>query len=107
MTAAEFSTLTESEAYKTWWQLHLRHAKGEMLTPSENVQYLQFRMHLDEDEARELNILLPTAQFQKQLTEAEARLRQLQQKRRALSARIATLERKHGASQARTRSATV
>jgi TolA-binding protein len=111
MNEAEFSALQESDTYKRWWQLHLRHAKGESLTPDENKQYLQFRRQLDDEEARELSMLMPTAQFQEQLREqlleAEVRLRQLQQKRRTLSARIATLERKHGTSSARIRSATV
>jgi hypothetical protein len=107
MNEAEFSALQESDTYKRWWQLHLRHAKGESLTSDENRQYLEFRRQLDEEEGRELNVLMPTAQFQEQLLEAETRLRQLQQKRRTLSARIATLERKHGTSPARIRSATV
>jgi chromosome segregation ATPase len=107
MNEVEFSALQESDAYKRWWELHLRYAKGESLTPDENRQYLEFRRQLDDEEARELSVLMPTAQFQEQLQEAEARLRQLQQKRRTLSARIATLERKHGTSSARIRSATV
>jgi chromosome segregation ATPase len=107
MNEAEFSTIQESDAYKSWWQLHVRHAKGESLTPDENKQYLQFRRQLEEEELQETSVLMPTGQFQKQLSEAETRLRKLQQKRRALSARIATLERKHGTSPARIRSATV
>jgi chromosome segregation ATPase len=99
--------LQESEAYKSWWQLHLRYAKGETLTPSESETYHAFRTRLERDEAQEISVLLPTENFQERLTVAEERLRQLQQKRRALSARIATLERRYGTLQTRTRSATV
>lgn len=37
--------------YETWWQLHLRTAKGETLTPEEQALYQAGNEHLDNEEA--------------------------------------------------------
>ena len=40
----------ESQEYKEWWQLHLRAAKGEELSPEERARYESRLAQLDADE---------------------------------------------------------
>ena len=78
--------------YQTWWQLHLRVAKGEELSGQEREHYLATLKHLEQEEVLQED----TAQIerlQSQLAQAKAEGEHLRTYRLQLEAKLAELER--------------
>lgn len=89
--------MIESE-YRHWWQLHVRVARGESLSPDERVAYEAGRRELEQAET--LQPLEDARQSRNELRRLEAERARLEQQRRELDAQIAELE-SHLAPQAR------
>lgn len=81
--------MTES-TFQSWWLLHLRVARGELLTDEEKALYDATRDAFDGDEQQKP---LQTAQLAKvELQRLEIERSRLEQHRRQLDSQIAALE---------------
>jgi hypothetical protein len=81
----------DEQAYKAWWPLHLRVAKGETLTAEEQVVYETGRQQLYEEEKLDGSIdALQKAR--RQMLELKAEYEQMRQRYEQMEAEIAALE---------------
>jgi len=89
------ASVTTSDA---WWELHLRNARGELLSPDERKVY---EAHLARLEASEVlaDDLEPWRQKRDEIKKLEEECTQLQSRRKALSKQIAQLDALLGARQ--------
>jgi len=76
--------------YQRWWQLHLRVARGERLSPAERAVYDAGRRELEDNET--LEPLQNAKQAREELRELEEQRRGLEQRRQELDAEIAAIE---------------
>lgn len=81
----------DEQAYRTWWPLHLRAAKGEMLSAEEQAIYVEGKRRLHEEEALE-GSLLRLRQTREEIKALEAERERLQERRRQLRERVTVLE---------------
>jgi hypothetical protein len=80
--------------FQTWWELHVRVARGESLTAEENAFYDSHRHNLETGEQSEL---LPGGKHGRDgLTALESERSQLEQRRQELDAEIRLLESRIG-----------
>ena len=84
--------MLDETAYRRWWQLHLRVARGELLSSEDRAVYDTLLRDLDEDES--FLPLQQASEARKELRELEAQRLGLQQRRTQLDEEIADLERK-------------
>lgn len=80
--------------FQTWWQLHLRVARGEALPEAEAILYRAGTESLDREETEYLQLasLQNLRQLRKQIQLLTQRLGQLTARNEQLSRKIATLE---------------
>ena len=81
----------DEQAYGTWWPLHLRVARGEMLSAEEQALYVEGKRCLHEEEALE-GSLIRLRQTRKEIRTLEAERERLQERRRQLRERVTVLE---------------
>src|SRR5262245_16045109 len=81
----------DEQSYKTWWQLHLRAAKGEVLTAEEKVAYETGRQQLYAEEKLDSNID-ELRQIRAEIQALETEREQLLIQRRQLQEKVARLE---------------
>ena len=81
----------DEQAYRAWWPLHLRAAKGETLSPEEQARYLEGKRILHEEEALE-GSLIRLRQTREEIKALEAEREKLQERRRQLREKVAVLE---------------
>ena len=84
----------DEAAYQQWWQLHVRVARGESLSPEETSAYAAGRRDLDEDE--NLRSFEIAKQARQELQALDAERTRLEQRRRQLDAEISSLESRLG-----------
>lgn len=80
----------DHSVYQDWWQLHLREAKGEALSPEEREAYQAGLSSLDHDES--LHAVTDARQARQQWIALDAEYSTLEQRRQQLDAEIAELE---------------
>jgi predicted nuclease with TOPRIM domain len=81
----------DEQAYRTWWPLHLRVARGEMLNAEEQAVYVEGKHRLHEEEALEAS-LIRLRQTREEIKSLEAERERLQERRRQLRERVTILE---------------
>lgn len=81
-------------AFQTWWELHVRVARGESLTAEERTVY-QSQLH-DFETDEESQLLLGAKHAREDLTALESERSQLEQRRQELDAEIRLLESRMG-----------
>jgi predicted nuclease with TOPRIM domain len=79
-----------SDEYGQWWQLHVRTARGETLTPQEQSAYEAALRGLDSHES--LGTLADARHARQQLIALEAEHSRLEERRRQLGIQIEELE---------------
>jgi len=84
--------MIDETAYRSWWQLHVRIARGETVSPQQRALYDELRRKLEKDEA--FPSLAQAQEARGELNELEAERVQLQQRREHLDREIANLERR-------------
>lgn len=82
--------MMSDSAFQSWWELHLRVARGESLTDEESVAYDSGRQDLESGE--ESQLLLGAKHAREDLAAIEAEHSDLEQRRQALDAEIQKLE---------------
>jgi predicted nuclease with TOPRIM domain len=76
--------------YQQWWQIHVRVARGELLSPEEEILYEAGRQELEKDEQqREMNSV---RELREKLSAMEREHGQLDERRQQLHREIAALE---------------
>ncbi|MBC7818426.1 MAG: hypothetical protein IAG10_16185 [Planctomycetaceae bacterium] len=80
----------DASDYSSWWQLHLRFARGETLSAEEQSRYEAIRDELDRDD--ELPLLANAKHARTDLRQLEAERDELERQRQQLDSRIASLE---------------
>ena len=80
----------DDSTFKSWWQLHVRAARGESLTSDEHARYEAIRAVLENDEAYQPLRSANLAREEHRVLEIERS--QLEQHRVRLDAEIAALE---------------
>jgi flagellar motility protein MotE (MotC chaperone) len=78
------------EAYRRWWELHLRVARRETLNPVEQTFYDSGLQELDKSE--QVRMVQVAREARDQLQALEAEQVRLEQRRRQLDQEIAALE---------------
>jgi cell shape-determining protein MreC len=73
-----------------WWELHVRVARGDRLSPKDRVVYDTTRRALEESET--LEPLQNVKQAREELRELEVQRRRLEQRRQELDAEISAIE---------------
>ena len=81
----------EEQAYREWWPLHLRFAKGEVLSPEEQRAYADGKRRLHEEESLE-GSLVRIRQTRADIRALETERKLLQKRRRQLQNRVTALE---------------
>ena len=81
----------DEQAFRTWWPLHLRVAKGEELSTEEQEVYAQGKDSLRAEEMLE-GSLLRLRQTREEIKILEAERERLQEHRQRLRERVAVLE---------------
>jgi hypothetical protein len=81
----------DEATYKTWWNLHLRVARGESLNPEETAAYERGLQALDREEMLDGN-LTALRLAREAVKQAEAGQTELRARRATLASEIATLE---------------
>jgi hypothetical protein len=81
----------DAARYPAWWQLHLRAARGERLSPEEQAAYEAGARELDETETMP-GALSRLRQARAAIAQAEAECVDLRRQRDALDAEMAALE---------------
>lgn len=84
----------DHSAFQTWWDLHVRVARGESLTAEESEVYRSGQQDLESGEESEL--LLSAKLARDDLTALESERSQLERRRQELDAEIQTLESRMG-----------
>jgi hypothetical protein len=74
-----------------WWALHLRHARGEALSPEEQTVYHQHVSRLDAEEVL-IDDLEEWRRQREEIKRLELECNELQSRRRALAEEIAELD---------------
>lgn len=89
----------DEKTYKRWWQYHLRVARGETLTPAEQVEYEAGVKRLDQEEGEQLqtNGLAALRQARAQIEQLRIVNTQLLAKSAGLDRRIVALEKSYQA----------
>jgi len=84
----------ENEAYRRWWKLHLRVARGEALDPAEQVEYEAGLEALDQEEKEqfEQHNLLDLRRLRAQIEQLRLIHSQLLAKSARLDEQVAALE---------------
>ena len=82
--------MPQGKADMTWWELHVRAARGERLNAEERAIYEAAINELDDRES--LAPLADAKQARMELRNLEAERRRLEQRRQQLDAEIAALE---------------
>ena len=80
----------DKAAYEQWWQIHVRAARGEQLSAEERTLYEAGCQDLDS--AEQLRLVQDASELRDQLKVMEKERGQLEQRRLALYAEIAALE---------------
>jgi hypothetical protein len=80
--------------FQTWWELHVRVARGESLTAEESAFYDSHRHDLETGEQSQL--VLGAKHARDDLTALESERSQLEQRRQELDAEIRLLESRMG-----------
>jgi hypothetical protein len=83
--------MMNGSANQRWWELHVRVARGERLSPEERAVYDAIRRELEESET--LQPLQSAKEARDELRELELQRRRLEQRRQELDAEIAAVER--------------
>jgi hypothetical protein len=78
-------------AYRRWWELHLRVARGERLSDEDRAVYDATRHELEDNET--LQPFRHARQAREELRELELQRRGLEARRQELDAEIAAVER--------------
>ena len=81
----------DEQAYRVWWPLHLRVAKGETLSPEQQTLYLEGKRRLHEEETLEGSLAL-LRQTRAEIKTLEAEREALLERRRQLRERVTLLE---------------
>ena len=81
----------DEQAYRAWWPLHLRVAKGEELNTAERAGYEEGKKRLHEDETPQADIAA-LRQTREEIKALEVERHRLQSRRRGLQQKVATLE---------------
>ena len=81
-------------AFQTWWELHVRVARGESLTAEESVVYQSGRQDLESGE--ESQLLLEAKHARDDLNALESECSELERRRQELDAEIRLLENRMG-----------
>jgi hypothetical protein len=76
--------------FQRWWEMHLRIARGQLLSPDEKAVYEAGREDLERDE--KLQEVRSTREAREQLQKLEAERGQLEKRRQQLDREIAALE---------------
>lgn len=87
-------TTMDATAQQRWWELHVRGARGEMLTTDERTFYEASLRQLDENER--LGPLQSAKQARDNLHRLEAERTRLEERRQELDGEIKALESKLG-----------
>jgi hypothetical protein len=80
----------EQLTHQEWWQLHLRIARGEALSGTEQEAYDSFRHELEQDDV--LPAMVSARMLRKELQSLEGDYEKLEKQRRQLDVEIARLE---------------
>lgn len=81
-------------AFQTWWELHVRVARGESLTAEESAVYQSGRQDLESGE--ESQLLLEAKHARDDLKALESERSELERRRQELDAEIRLLESRMG-----------
>jgi hypothetical protein len=81
----------DEQAYRAWWPLHLRVAKGERLSAEEQAVYAAGKRRLHEEETLE-GSLVRLRQTREEIKALEAERERLQERRQQLRERVTVLE---------------
>jgi hypothetical protein len=76
--------------HRRWWELHVRVARGDRLSPEQQAVYEATRRELEDDET--LGPLQDAKQAREELRDLEVQRRRLEQRRQELDAEIAAVE---------------
>ena len=76
--------------YQRWWELHVRVARGERLSPADRVVYDAGRRELEDNGNSEP--LQNAKQAREELRDLEVQRRRLEQRRQELDAEITAIE---------------
>jgi hypothetical protein len=87
----EGAYLMDEQAYREWWPLHLRFAKGESLSPEEQRAYTEGKRRFREEEALE-DSLVRMRKTREEIKALEKERKLLQKRRRQLQNRVTALE---------------
>jgi hypothetical protein len=82
--------MVSGPAYQRWWELHVRVARGDRLSPEDRAVYDTTRRELEDDET--FKPLQSAKQARDELHELEVQHRCLEQRRQELDAEIAMIE---------------
>lgn len=81
-------------AFQSWWELHIRVARGESLTAEESAVYQSGQEGLESGE--EAQLLLRAKHIREDLAALESERSELERRRQALDAEIQKLESRMG-----------
>lgn len=89
----------DEKTYKQWWQLHLRVARGETLTPAEQIEYDTGLEALDKEEKEQLqpDSLNALRRLRTQVEQLQSTHAHLSAESARLDKRIAILEKAYQA----------
>ena len=81
----------DERAYRAWWPLHLRVAKGEKLTDQELALYAEGKRRLHEEDVLDGSVAL-LRKTREDVRRLELERQRLQKRRRQLRAKVSALE---------------